>query len=157
MLREEKLAGHLAGLRYAPLKEQTPGLEIIFARGVKIQVRAKSQAQVSTAAVPSVRARTGGCRGMGISSPSASMASSSGGFACGSADAAPARDSVCASAVGLEWEVKLQEKSRLLCCAEIRRKIGFPLATAARADALFAHMRPFGQPCCNVEAGEVSP
>lgn len=57
---------------------------------------------------------------------------------------------------GPGWEVKLQEKSWLLCCAEILRKLGFLLAAAAQAAALFAHMRHFGQPHWFLEAGEVS-
>lgn len=56
-----------------------------------------------------------------------------------------------------EWEVKLQEKSWLLCCAEIFGKLGFPPAAAAQAAALFAHMQHFGQPHWFLEAGEVSP
>lgn len=56
-----------------------------------------------------------------------------------------------------EREMKLQERSWLLCCAEILGKLGFPLAAAAWAAALFAHMWHFGQPCCFLEAGEVSP
>lgn len=51
MLREEKLAG---GLRYAPLKEHVPAEEITLARGGTIQAWAKSQAQMSTAVVPSI-------------------------------------------------------------------------------------------------------
>ena len=47
---------------------------------------------------------------------------------------------------GPEWEVKLQEKSWLLCCAEILGKLGFLLAAAAQTAALFAHMQHLGQP-----------
>lgn len=56
-----------------------------------------------------------------------------------------------------EWEVKLQEKSCLLCCAKILGKLRFPLAAAAWAAALFAHMQHSRQPRCFLEAGEVSP
>lgn len=58
---------------------------------------------------------------------------------------------------GPEWEVKLQEKSCLLCCAKILGKFRFLPAAAAWVAALFAHMQDFGQPHCFLEAGEVRP
>lgn len=84
-------------------KKQAPVLEMTIARGGTIQVWAISHGPMSTAGVPRACTHAWGSQGMGIICPSAYMASSSRGFASGSADAAPAWNSVCTSVVGLQW------------------------------------------------------
>lgn len=58
---------------------------------------------------------------------------------------------------GAEWEVKLKEKSWLLCCAETLRKLGFPPRQQHRRLLYLLTCGTLGSHGVFLEAGEVSP